>query len=77
MLGFYVPPTAKVIQRPGLRLKSHTKDCFSNVFGKFDSAICYLDIAKDVTYCTALQAIYLHNLHGQSNVNVGQHKFSG
>ena len=71
MLVFYVPPTAKVIQRPDLSLKSHQKDCFSNIFGKFNSAICYLDIAKDVTYCTALQAIYLHNLHGRSNVDVG------
>ena len=71
MIVFYVPPTAKVIQRLDLSLKSHPKDCFSNIFGKFNSTICYLDIAKDVTYCTALQAIYLHYLHGRSNVNVG------
>ena len=28
MLGFYVPPTAKVIWRRDLGLKSHPKDCF-------------------------------------------------
>ena len=28
VLGFYVPPTAKVIRRRILGLKSHPKDCF-------------------------------------------------
>ena len=27
VLGFYVPPTAKVIRRQDLSLKSHPKDC--------------------------------------------------
>ena len=29
MLGFYVPPTAKVIRRRDLGLKSHPRDCRS------------------------------------------------
>ena len=31
VLGFYVPPTTKVIRRRDLRLKSHPKDCKYNV----------------------------------------------
>ena len=30
-LGFYVPPTAKVIRRRDLGLKSHRKDCVNIV----------------------------------------------
>ena len=29
VLGFYVSPTAKVIRRRGLGLKSHPKDCYN------------------------------------------------
>ena len=32
MLGIYVPPTAKVIQRRDLGLKSHPKDCVSDKY---------------------------------------------
>ena len=32
VLGFYVPPTAKVILRRDLGLKSHLKDCVSDKY---------------------------------------------
>ena len=43
VLGFYVPPTAKVIRRPDLGLKSRPKDCRIIDFGLFLVTSC-LDI---------------------------------